>query len=321
MSAKTPVIPEKIEMIALDLDGTTLSRGHITPRTRKALELAIEQGIQVVIATGRVFAALPDDIFKIRGLRYVLTSNGAMMTDLKWKDVIYMNCIGEEAVKKVTSALRSHPQFPVEMFTDGQAYIGRNYYDELTEWGEACTYMSRAYVLRTRTPVENVYDYMELHGKAIENINIHFRNNEERMYMRKLLEGIPEITLTSSMKLNIEVGGASTSKASGLAALCELTGTSLAHTMACGDSHNDMAMMEECGLGIAVGNAEAEVLEMADCIVPSNEEEGVAFAVEKYALQRERPQWQLSILRVKNHTLSSCRRLAKKVLRRNSGRR
>ena len=82
MSAKTPVIPEKIEMIALDLDGTTLSRGHITPRTRKALELAIEQGIQVVIATGRVFAALPDDIFKIRGLRYVLTSNGAMMTDL-----------------------------------------------------------------------------------------------------------------------------------------------------------------------------------------------------------------------------------------------
>ena len=57
-------IMSDIRMIALDLDGTTLTRGHISPRTRRALEAAIEKGVHVVIATGRVFSALPDDIFR-----------------------------------------------------------------------------------------------------------------------------------------------------------------------------------------------------------------------------------------------------------------
>ncbi len=323
MSVKAPEVklPEKIEMIALDLDGTTLARGHITPRTRKALEEAIRQGIHVVIATGRVFVALPDDIFKIRGLRYVLTSNGAILTDLQKQEVVYTNCIGTEPLKQVLELLRSHPQFPVEVFTDGQAYIGRNYYEELEQHGEAVTYMSRAYVLRTRKPVEDVYEFMERHTGTIENINIHFRNKEERQALRVLLAEVPDITLTSSMKLNIEIGGSTTSKASGLAALCELTGTSLAYTMACGDSPNDMAMLEECGLGVAVKSGEEEVLAMADCIVPSNEEEGVAYAVENFALGRKRPGWQLGLLTLKNRSLSFCRRTARKVLRRNSGRR
>ena len=52
-----------IKMIALDLDGTTLtSEKIITPRTQKALRAAMEKGINVVIATGRVFAALPEEI-------------------------------------------------------------------------------------------------------------------------------------------------------------------------------------------------------------------------------------------------------------------
>ena len=66
---KRPV-PEKISLIALDLDGTTLVRGRITPRTRRVLETAVKKGIHVVIATGRAWCSLPKDIFRIQGLEY-----------------------------------------------------------------------------------------------------------------------------------------------------------------------------------------------------------------------------------------------------------
>ncbi len=70
-----------IKLIALDLDGTTLTREGLTRRTKDTLEEAIEQGIDVVIATGRVFSALPEKIHNIKGMRRIITSNGAHITD------------------------------------------------------------------------------------------------------------------------------------------------------------------------------------------------------------------------------------------------
>ena len=62
-----------IKLIALDLDGTTLrSRSILSEDTREALENAIKMGVHVVVATGRVFGALPECIFDIRGLEYVI---------------------------------------------------------------------------------------------------------------------------------------------------------------------------------------------------------------------------------------------------------
>ena len=68
---------DTIRMIALDLDGTTLTRSGLTRRTKETLEEAIRRGIQVVIATGRVYASLPEPVKKLQGLRYIITSNGA----------------------------------------------------------------------------------------------------------------------------------------------------------------------------------------------------------------------------------------------------
>lgn len=307
-----------IRMIALDLDGTTLARGHITPRTRRALEAAIEKGVHVVIATGRVFSALPDDIFQIRGLEYVITSNGAVITDLRIYDSVHENCIGSGEIAAVKELLRANPQFPVEVFTDGQAYIGEAVYEELKNYGPASHYMSRAYTMRTRKPVEDILTFMEEHHEHIENINIQFGDPKEKERMRNELQQIPKITLTSSLANNLEIGGAATSKASGLAALSELTGIGLGEIMACGDSHNDMAMLAEAGFSVAMGNGAEEVKELADYVAPSNEEEGVAHAVEVFVLGMKRPGWQLGVLRTKNRVLSKARRTARRLLRRGS---
>ena len=64
-----------IKMIALDLDGTTLNGWRLTENTQKTLEAAIEKGVHVVIATGRTYSSLPEEIFKIKGLEYILKKN------------------------------------------------------------------------------------------------------------------------------------------------------------------------------------------------------------------------------------------------------
>ena len=178
--------------------------------------------------------------------------------------------------------------------------------------------MSRSYTMRTRNPVENILGFMEQHCEHIENINIQFGDQNEKVRMRKELQQISGITLTSSMANNIEIGGATTSKASGLAALSELTGVGLAEIMACGDSHNDMAMLAEAGFSVAMGNGADEVKELADYVAPSNEEEGVADAVERFVLDMNRPEWQVNTLSVKNRILSKARRIARRLLRRGS---
>ena len=73
---------DMVKLIALDLDGTTLNKeGVISEENRTALEQAAERGVNVVIATGRPYSALPKDVFDIDSIRYVLTSNGARITD------------------------------------------------------------------------------------------------------------------------------------------------------------------------------------------------------------------------------------------------
>ena len=67
-----------IKLVALDLDGTTLNNDRvISERNREAMRRAAEQGVNIVIATGRPLSALPPDVFEIEAIRYALTSNGA----------------------------------------------------------------------------------------------------------------------------------------------------------------------------------------------------------------------------------------------------
>ena len=72
-----------VRLVALDLDGTLLSRNNeVTPATREAIARAVAHGVAVVPATGRPLASLPPVVAKLPGIRYAITSNGAAVWDL-----------------------------------------------------------------------------------------------------------------------------------------------------------------------------------------------------------------------------------------------
>lgn len=269
---------KKIKLIALDLDGTTLTRDGLTRRTKETLESAIERGIDVVIATGRVFTALPERIHDIRGLRHIISSNGAHISDAVTGEFIYSDYAEAKAIEVVHRILSVSPH-PVEVFTEGRAYIDRKVYDDLAENGS--TYMSPKYVLRTRTPVVGIYDFLAEHKEKIENINIHFEFSQQKAAMLEKLQAVPGITVTSSFVHNLEIGGESTSKARALEEICRLYGVAMENVMAFGDSPNDSRMLEAAGIGIAMENATEDVKDVADLITLSSDEEGVAYAVRR----------------------------------------
>lgn len=271
-----------IKLIALDLDGTTLNReGKLSDRNRKALQAASDKGVNIVVATGRPFCALPQEIIDFAPVRYVLTSNGARITDLHDGRAFYENCLAPHSVEAAV-ALLEPMHYVLETFIDGVAYIEGWYYRQVEETHES--FRDVNYILNTRRPMDDFYRFMLDNRSMIENINVNFSDLSEKPAMKIKLEELPDVTITSSFDHNLEIGGATTSKADALTQMGKLLGIDRSEMMAAGDSPNDMAMLTASGLAVAVGNAKPEVKAIADFIAPANYEDGIAAAIEKFVL-------------------------------------
>ena len=271
-----------IKLIALDLDGTTLNKeSKLSERNRRALQAAADKGVNIVIATGRPFCALPQEILDFEPVRYVLTSNGARITDLHEGKAFYENCIAPHAVEAAVEMLEPL-DYILETFVDGVAYIEGWYYRQVEETRKC--FRGVDYILNTRNPVDNIYSFMLEHKSELENVNVNFEDLSRKPAMKERLETLPDVTITSSFDHNLEIGGATTSKAEALRQMGKLLGIDRSEMLAAGDSPNDMAMMKAAGIAVAVGNAKPEVKAIADFIAPDHDKDGVAVAVEKYVL-------------------------------------
>lgn len=170
-----------IKLIALDLDGTTLnSAGKLSEGNRNALERAAQKGVNVVIATGRCYGALPEDVVDVGGIRYAITSNGAQIRDLHTGEALYSNCIAPDSVVQAERILREYEErdFMAEVFVDGVAYMEKQIYDDVKAGRNA--FRHRDYVVNTRNPVDGLLDFLLAHKDNIENINIFFASMDEK---------------------------------------------------------------------------------------------------------------------------------------------
>ncbi|NLY87428.1 MAG: HAD family phosphatase [Clostridiales bacterium] len=284
MQRQTNSTKEKypIKMIALDLDGTTFnSAAQLSNRNKEVIEEAIRRGVEVIISTGRAFTSLPDSIKDIEGIKYAITSNGAHIIDLSTGESIYSEYLSETAVRQV-SDLTDKLDIQLEIFFEGQAYIDEEYFNYIKEHG--CAYRNTAYVLWSRKPVHDIKAFMIDNISRIDNINICFYSLEALELARGQVEAINEASITSSFKNNLEVGGPDTTKKNALVRLMDILGISRDELMACGDAPNDIQMIEYAKLGIAMGNAWGGTKEYADYVTGTNDEDGVAIAIEKFVL-------------------------------------
>ncbi len=274
-----------IKMIAFDLDGTVFDdQKKILPKTKAALEKAAADGIEIVPATGRPLCGVSEQIWQLRGVRYLLTSNGAGIYRADTEECIYENNMKLEEFLPLLARLE-----PLEVMGDvfvrGKGFMSRKkrrLIDRLDTTGEM-----KDYIRNSRTCVDNLTEFLRQDGADIQKITINFVGragevSDNRKKVQEILRDFPEFTAVSGGMNNIEVTDKSATKGSGILKLGELLGIRREEILAFGDSGNDATMLQMAGIGVAMENAEPPVKAIADFVTRSNTEEGIAYALGKF---------------------------------------
>ena len=275
----------KIQLLAIDLDGTTLRNdASLSPNVKKALEYAIQQDIFVVPCTGRALGSLSPEVTAIPGITYAVTSNGAAIENLSQGQRIYCNLLDKETSLSILNTLSSQDVM-IEVFIQGKAYTEQRFLNHLTHYGTSEHYIP--YVLSTRNSVNDIRSLIEQSPQNIENINLKTadRTLRERLWNQFAL--MQTVSITASSSMNIEVSAVNTGKAQAIAYLCEMLGITMHEVMAIGDSLNDVMLLQQAGCPVAMENGVDEVRQAADFITLSNEADGVAYAIEHFLADRK----------------------------------
>lgn len=263
--------PKPIQVIAVDLDGTLLnSRHQLTNRTKMALQSAMEQGVQVLLATGKTRYSAREAIEQLN-----LTTPGVYLQGL-----ILYNGDGSvrEQIQLEPELVRHIIDFAERQSISLAAYCGLRIYtphrtaqtDKLGKYHEP---------LPEQIPVDELE---ALPVNKILLIDEPDRVTAVREALASEVEG--RATLVQALDDMLEILPYGASKGAGLKRLLEQLGIAPEHVLAIGDAENDIEMLQLAGIGVAVGNAMPETKAAADYVVAGNDEDGVAEAIERFVL-------------------------------------
>lgn len=270
----------KISLIAFDLDGTLLRDDKsLSRRTLAALQAAADAGAVIVPATGRIYRGVPQILLRQSFIRYCISVNGAKVVDMTTGETIFREELDNELALRIMEHMDTLDVL-YDCYKDDWGYVSRPMFERAGE------YISDAGILelfyRSRTPVEDLKEYLRQSGGSVQKTQMHFRDLRAR---RAELERLPKlfdgISVTSSIPTNIEINSAAADKGAALSALCEALGVPREETAAFGDGTNDISMLRAAGLGVAMGNAEFLVKAAADAVTEDNEHDGVALTIER----------------------------------------
>lgn len=262
------------KMIALDLDETLLNeQSRLSPGNRDALERAVAAGIHVVIASGRAYSTVPEEILRFPGIRYAICGNGAAVYETETGRPILRRVVPETAVEEILRC--GQGQFlTYEAFVDGVAYGQADYIADPTRF--MTDSQTVRYVQSSRRPVPDIVAFIRAHRTELDSIDIVVGDPETKQRMMERLGQIPGIYITTSVPRLVEISHGACGKHRALMFLAERLGVSREETAAFGNADNDAEMLAWAGTGVAVENASEACKESAKIITKHYAQDGVA---------------------------------------------
>ena len=287
------------KLVAIDLDGTMLNQyGIVTQKTKKSIKKAQENGIEIMIASGRPIDSVKTISKEIGSENYFISGNGSIIYDIKKDEIIYENVLKKQKALEIIKICEENSIF-YNVYTEKEI-IAKNlqynvlYYhkENLTKSEEDKTHVNI---------VEDIYDYIEKTDskvlkvmicdkhqtifnaiirklKEVEDIEVLEVSHMSRKIIRQGTEEIPiEYFYTEISAKNVD-------KWTALEFLKEKLQISSEEIVAIGDNVNDKKMIEKSGYGIAMGQSAPQIKEIADYVTDSNVDDGVANALDKLVL-------------------------------------
>lgn len=256
-------------LVALDVDGTVLSReGELTDRTLAAVRRVVESGIQVVLATGRTFRSTKpvwDDLGLPGG--HAVTQNGAVCvaydprsgTHEEFGRVVF------DPEPAATAALAMNPGLALAVDRDG-GYVVNRPFPEGDLVGPV-----------TVAPLE------DLIAEPVTRLIVRDEaGTEEGIDALASKLGLHDVQYYVGYTAWLDICPKGVSKAAGLAQVCARAGIEAVDVLAIGDGRNDVEMFAWAGRGVAMGDAPAEVLEVADAITGSYADGGLVAELDRW---------------------------------------
>ena len=272
-----------IGLIALDLDGTLLdSQKCLTARNRAALEQAAARGIAIVPTTGRFFDAIPAAVRELPFLRYAITINGAHAHCIATGEALYRAEIPWQQTLELMEYLDTLPVI-YDCYQDNWGWMTASMQARAAEFAPDPYYLEM--LQNKRHPVPDVREMVRERQRGVQKVQFFTRDLALRAeLLQSLSSRFPGLLASSSVCNNVEINAADANKGRAMLALAAHLGLRPEQTMAFGDGLNDLSMLRDAGLGVAMDNAVDEAKACADCVTGSCDEDGVAQMIETVCL-------------------------------------
>ena len=273
-----------IRLIAMDLDGTALQKDRCTfsPRLLAALEKAHDRGVAVVPVTGRQFGLIPPVLKEYHPWKDLgILCNGGQIRNMSTGALLHSLEIDAAALEQLL-ALAEEFDLPIEFSVNSTLYLTQNALEQQLPWPNLAFHRDTILAAHGRI----VPSLAPLCGPGVEKANLLCIPPELRQTVVSRLETVAVSAVWASSS-SMEITHPEATKGNGLRQLCRMLGIPMDAVMALGDSGNDITMLQQAGLGVAMGNAPDFVKAAADVCTARYDEDGAALAIEQYALGSE----------------------------------
>lgn len=288
------------KLVAIDLDGTLLnSNGEVSKENRDAISLAIKNNVEIVACSGRITNSVKNIAIDIGANNYLISGNGAELYDIKNEKTLYENYINKNLVLKLIKFCETNSIY-YSIFSENSIIVKSLNYNVLVYNSEN---LRKEPDKRTNINVTpNIYEYIEK-GSINRFSKITICDNNKMIFngiLNKLrkIKGIDVLDVAhmsnKTVKLeekeyNIqyyytEITAQNVNKWNAILKLAKILNVKNEEIMCIGDNVNDKEMLENAGKGIAMGNSAPYIKNIADEVVKSNNESGVAEAITRYCI-------------------------------------
>ncbi|RHP36482.1 HAD-IIB family hydrolase [Lachnotalea sp. AF33-28] len=262
-----------IRLIAVDLDGVLNKSKKITQRTFNAVSEAVRKGIIVVPVSGRSLYGLPGEVKDYPGIRYIISSNGAKVYDIRDGRILFQDLIPYKEAAVLIQELNALP-VKICIQESGNSYNQSH----LLSFQRRFLY-SKDYSRKKAIPC--IDRYVKHRQLDLEKIQVFYTNKKTESAVLDLISSHPGLNAVPSADRYVEISRATATKGVALSCLCSWLGIMPEEVMAVGDNETDRSMLQFAGHAVAMSNALPDIKELAIEVAPCCLEEGVAAAIEK----------------------------------------
>ena len=286
------------KLVVIDLDGTMLnSYGVVTNETKIAIKKIEKQGVEVVIASGRPIDSIKEIAKEIESQNYFIAGNGAIIYDIKNDEIIYEKTLSKEKVLEIIKICEEN-SISYNIYTENEILATSLKYNVLYYHKEN---LKKEESKKTKINlVKDMYEYVKNKEDArFLKITI---CDENKTVFNSIIRKVKEIKDIEVLEIShmsrktikqgteefeisyyyTEISTGNVDKWNAIEFLMEKLKIDKEEIMAIGDNLNDKKMIENAGLGVAMGQSTPTILELADEVTSTNDEEGISKILQKY---------------------------------------